>query len=51
MNSTDFVKDYLWVGILIIVGFTAYVAYLLNQNIDPSDAEEDDDLNQDTHED
>jgi cytoskeletal protein RodZ len=44
MNEA-FIKDHLWIVIVIVVGFTAFVGYLLNKNSDPSEEWEDDEDN------
>ncbi len=41
MDSETFIGNYLWIAVLIIIAFTIFVAYLLNQNIDESELEDD----------
>ncbi len=41
--SEDFLKNHMWILVIIILVFTIYVGYILNKNIDPSEIEEDKD--------
>lgn len=53
MNNESFIENYLWIIVLVILLFTAFVGYTLNKNIDPDeiDEEEEDEFKENTHED
>jgi hypothetical protein len=48
MGNEDFMKDYLWIIVMVGLLFVAFVGYTVNQ--DPEE-EEEDNLNNDEHED
>lgn len=48
MVSDDFMKEYLWVIMLVVLLLIAFIVYALNKNIDPEEA--DDESKENTHE-
>ncbi len=42
MVSDEFMHDYFWIVIMVVLLFTAFVGGILNKNIDPNEIEEDD---------
>lgn len=41
--SDAFIKDYMWILIVLVLIFTVFIGYTLNKNIDPSEIEEEED--------
>ena len=41
MISDSFMQDNLWIMVMVVLLFTAFVGGILNKNIDPNEIEED----------
>jgi hypothetical protein len=41
MVSDDFMHDYLWILVIVVLLFTAFIGGILNKNIDPNEIEDD----------
>lgn len=39
METDNFMKDNLWIMLIVVLLFTAFVAYVLNKNNDPEEDE------------
>jgi hypothetical protein len=40
--QNNFIENYLWLFVIVILLFTCFVGYILNKHIDPNEIEEED---------
>lgn len=45
MVSDEFMKEYLWVVVLVILLLTCFIGYALNKNIDPNEVDNEEEEN------